>query len=206
MIVANVWDIIVSAVTIVEIMFYMILEYCLTIYLHRHRSLFLVWFSSAISHIGLYLYTFRMCWLPVGIYWPVLFWLNTMKFGVKKGWKSVVPLRLQGKSNLHFCLFPKVKSSYGSGSTPVYLNVYDLTPMNGYAYWAGFGIFHSGVEGRVIHSFCCPFHCYELFEVLSSSTCIHPTHCDTAHKVFHLSSRRIKVSHSHPLVTSNKRG
>ncbi|GFZ10297.1 PPPDE putative thiol peptidase family protein [Actinidia rufa] len=28
----------------------------------------------------------------------------------------------------------------------LYLNVYDLTPMNGYVYWAGFGIFHSGVE------------------------------------------------------------
>ncbi|XP_039015559.1 deSI-like protein At4g17486 [Hibiscus syriacus] len=30
--------------------------------------------------------------------------------------------------------------------TPVYLNVYDLTPTNGYFYWAGLGIFHSGVE------------------------------------------------------------
>ncbi|CAA0831578.1 PPPDE putative thiol peptidase family protein [Striga hermonthica] len=30
--------------------------------------------------------------------------------------------------------------------TPVYLNVYDLTPINGYVYWAGLGIFHSGVE------------------------------------------------------------
>ncbi|KAH9300816.1 hypothetical protein KI387_012399, partial [Taxus chinensis] len=29
---------------------------------------------------------------------------------------------------------------------PIYLNVYDLTPMNGYVYWAGLGIFHSGVE------------------------------------------------------------
>ncbi|WKA11014.1 hypothetical protein VitviT2T_028550 [Vitis vinifera] len=35
---------------------------------------------------------------------------------------------------------------YGHGSTPVYLNVYDLTPMNGYAYWVGLGIFHSVVE------------------------------------------------------------
>lgn len=33
------------------------------------------------------------------------------------------------------------------GSVPVYLNVYDLTPINGYAYWLGLGIYHSGVEG-----------------------------------------------------------
>ncbi|KAL3685788.1 hypothetical protein R1sor_003810 [Riccia sorocarpa] len=39
--------------------------------------------------------------------------------------------------------------SDGSGATshvPVYLNVYDLTPMNGYVYWVGMGIFHSGIE------------------------------------------------------------
>ncbi|XP_024033072.1 deSI-like protein At4g17486 isoform X2 [Morus notabilis] len=28
----------------------------------------------------------------------------------------------------------------------VVLNVYDLTPINGYTYWFGFGIFHSGIE------------------------------------------------------------
>ncbi|KAL9446057.1 hypothetical protein AB3S75_013852 [Citrus x aurantiifolia] len=70
-----------------------------------------------------------------------------MKFGLKKGWKSVVPLRLKGKSATRFCLFPKAKStSYSSGRAPVYLNVYDLTPMNGYVHWAGLGIYHSGVE------------------------------------------------------------
>ncbi|KAA8528627.1 hypothetical protein F0562_035982 [Nyssa sinensis] len=70
-----------------------------------------------------------------------------MKFGSKKGWRSIVPLRLRGKSATRFCLFSKVKpAGYGPGNTPVYLNVYDLTTMNGYAYWAGFGIFHSGVE------------------------------------------------------------
>lgn len=72
-----------------------------------------------------------------------------MKLGSKKGWKSIVPLRFRGKSKsaTRFCLFPKVKSSSLSpGHTPVYLNVYDLTPMNGYLYWAGLGIFHSGVE------------------------------------------------------------
>jgi hypothetical protein len=35
----------------------------------------------------------------------------------------------------------------GSGSVPVYLNVYDLTPFNGYAYWFGLGVYHSGVQG-----------------------------------------------------------
>ena len=34
-----------------------------------------------------------------------------------------------------------------AGLTPVYLNVYDLTPVNDYLYWFGIGIFHSGVEG-----------------------------------------------------------
>jgi len=34
------------------------------------------------------------------------------------------------------------------GSVPVYLNVYDLTPINGYAYWFGLGVYHSGVQGN----------------------------------------------------------
>ncbi|KDP38474.1 hypothetical protein JCGZ_04399 [Jatropha curcas] len=70
-----------------------------------------------------------------------------MKFGSRKGWKSIMPLRLKGKSATRFSLFPKQRSTgYGPGNAPVYLNVYDLTPMNGYVYWAGLGIFHSGVE------------------------------------------------------------
>lgn len=72
-----------------------------------------------------------------------------IKLGSKK-WKSIAP-HLKGKSpSPSFCLFSKSKSvNYGPGKTPVYLNVYDLTPMNGYVYWAGLGIFHSGVEGNV---------------------------------------------------------
>ncbi|KAM3226185.1 hypothetical protein ACQJBY_058701 [Aegilops geniculata] len=34
-------------------------------------------------------------------------------------------------------------------TTPVLLNVYDLTPVNDYLYWLGFGVFHSGIEGSV---------------------------------------------------------
>lgn len=30
--------------------------------------------------------------------------------------------------------------------THIYLNIYDLTPVNNYLYWFGFGIFHSGIE------------------------------------------------------------
>ncbi|KAI4311634.1 hypothetical protein MLD38_036515 [Melastoma candidum] len=55
-------------------------------------------------------------------------------------------------------LFP-LSSRSGSSSAPgeearggghgalLYLNVYDLTPLNDYLYWIGLGIFHSGIEG-----------------------------------------------------------
>ncbi|XP_048430257.1 LOW QUALITY PROTEIN: deSI-like protein At4g17486 [Pyrus x bretschneideri] len=70
-----------------------------------------------------------------------------MKSGPKDGWHSIMPLCLRGKAASHFCMFPNVKAAdYVKGSAPVYLNVYDLTPANGYVYWAGLGIFHSGVE------------------------------------------------------------
>ncbi|KAK9101781.1 hypothetical protein Sjap_019035 [Stephania japonica] len=36
--------------------------------------------------------------------------------------------------------------SGGGESFPVFLNVYDLSPINGYAYWLGLGVYHSGVE------------------------------------------------------------
>ncbi|GAU35978.1 hypothetical protein TSUD_207820 [Trifolium subterraneum] len=37
-------------------------------------------------------------------------------------------------------------------SSVVVLNVYDLTPINNYMYWFGFGIFHSGIEVYVCFS------------------------------------------------------
>lgn len=40
------------------------------------------------------------------------------------------------------------KRKPAGNSAPVYLNVYDLTPINGYAYWVGLGIYHSGVQGK----------------------------------------------------------
>nr|CAB3497347.1 unnamed protein product [Digitaria exilis]CAB3502316.1 unnamed protein product [Digitaria exilis] len=32
-------------------------------------------------------------------------------------------------------------------AAPVYLNIYDISPLNHYLYWFGLGIFHSGIEG-----------------------------------------------------------
>ncbi|KAL2927483.1 hypothetical protein RDABS01_019814 [Bienertia sinuspersici] len=66
---------------------------------------------------------------------------------MKRESKNGKPGRSKAKFASRFCMFPKVKSADSSpGFAPVYLNVYDLTPINGYMYWAGFGIFHTGVE------------------------------------------------------------
>ncbi|MQM14656.1 hypothetical protein Taro_047586 [Colocasia esculenta] len=37
-------------------------------------------------------------------------------------------------------------SGGNGGRTHLYLNVYDLTPVNNYLYWVGLGVFHSGIE------------------------------------------------------------
>lgn len=82
------------------------------------------------------------------------FWLyyqRNMKFELKKRWRAIAPHQLKNKSAGRFCLFPKSKSDRSDPrKAPVFLNVYDLTPMNGYVYWAGLGIFHSGVEGKLV--------------------------------------------------------
>ncbi|KAK1325969.1 DeSI-like protein [Acorus calamus] len=43
----------------------------------------------------------------------------------------------------------------GNARADLYLNVYDLTPINDYLYWFGFGIFHSGIEVAYIIVFKC---------------------------------------------------
>ncbi|KAG2723228.1 hypothetical protein I3843_02G138700 [Carya illinoinensis] len=43
-------------------------------------------------------------------------------------------------------LCTKASRENEAGTVPVYLNVYDLTPINGYAYWFGLGAYHSGVQ------------------------------------------------------------
>ncbi|KAF4353500.1 hypothetical protein F8388_013792 [Cannabis sativa] len=44
------------------------------------------------------------------------------------------------------CRMVLVQRKKNTGKVPVYLNVYDLTPINGYAYWLGLGVYHSGVQ------------------------------------------------------------
>lgn len=51
------------------------------------------------------------------------------------------------------CKIVSVTRKKRDGSVPVYLNVYDLTPINGYAYWVGLGIYHSGVQGELFSYF-----------------------------------------------------
>lgn len=43
-------------------------------------------------------------------------------------------------------LEPKKAKNGEESGTHVVVNVYDLTPINRYTYWFGFGIFHSGIE------------------------------------------------------------
>jgi hypothetical protein len=40
-----------------------------------------------------------------------------------------------------------------AAAVKVYLNIYDISPINNYLYWFGLGIFHSGVEGTY-HTLC----------------------------------------------------
>jgi hypothetical protein len=75
---------------------------------------------------------------------------KVMMLGSKKEGILSMPLQSGQKSASRFCLFSKVQSaSPPPGNTPVYLNVYDLTPVNGYVFWVGIGIFHSGIEGTI---------------------------------------------------------
>ncbi|KAJ0048539.1 hypothetical protein Pint_15810 [Pistacia integerrima] len=52
----------------------------------------------------------------------------------------------------------KEQTSGRSNRVALFLNVYDLTPVNNYLYWFGLGIFHSGIEVCLIKPRgCCPF-------------------------------------------------
>jgi len=70
--------------------------------------------------------------------------------GRRQHWNSCMlkPLRFKGKCG--FSMFSRMSTreivSVEEEAAHVYLNVYDLTQMNGYVYWAGLGVFHSGVE------------------------------------------------------------
>ncbi|KAJ0251283.1 DeSI-like protein [Hirschfeldia incana] len=56
--------------------------------------------------------------------------------------------------------------------TPVYLNVYDLTPVNNYLYWFGIGIFHSGIESHDLE------YCYGAHEYPTSGVYeVEPKNC-----------------------------
>ncbi|KAG6393174.1 hypothetical protein SASPL_147409 [Salvia splendens] len=41
---------------------------------------------------------------------------------------------------------PREQKNSNISLAPLYLNVYDLTPINNYLYWVGCGVFHSGIE------------------------------------------------------------
>lgn len=75
---------------------------------------------------------------------PFILFTFSMNSGPKNGRQSASRCKVA----LRFCMIPKVQAADCSpGNTSVYLNVYDLTPVNGYIYWAGLGVFHTGVEG-----------------------------------------------------------
>uniref|UniRef100_A0A2P2IPB3 Uncharacterized protein n=1 Tax=Rhizophora mucronata TaxID=61149 RepID=A0A2P2IPB3_RHIMU len=86
-----------------------------------------------------------------------------------------VSLAAWGRLNM---LCSKTLSSDDGGSVPVHLNVYDLTPINGYAYWLGLGVYHSGVQGQCFFLFIFSYMVtefswvFELYSVLDHLRCI----------------------------------
>ncbi|KAH0863239.1 hypothetical protein HID58_080450 [Brassica napus] len=95
---------------------------------------------------------------------------------------TVVPgLSLVGILRLSQMWVPTLSSSSCSSDentgeearlTPVYLNVYDLTPVNNYLYWFGIGIFHSGIESHGLE------YCYGAHEYPTSGVYeVEPKNC-----------------------------
>jgi hypothetical protein len=92
------------------------------------------------------------------------------------------------KPSGNFCLFSKVQSaSPPPGNTLVYLNVYDLTPVNGYVYWAGLGIFHSGIEGMMSYKFPLFFLMFSYGQHYFSSCKRFNSYCTSRMMIFGLS-------------------
>ncbi|KAB5564128.1 hypothetical protein DKX38_004182 [Salix brachista] len=63
----------------------------------------------------------------------------------------------------------KEQSNGGSSRVMLYLNIYDLTPINNYLYWFGLGIFHSGIEGLRLEGYEQMHHCYALLHLSPSN-------------------------------------
>ncbi|KAE9609262.1 hypothetical protein Lal_00020674 [Lupinus albus] len=70
------------------------------------------------------------------------------------------------------CKLVAVPPKKKRGTVPVYLNVYDLTPINGYAYWFGLGVYHSGVQ---VHGIEYGFGAHE--HDISGIFEVQPRHC-----------------------------
>ncbi|KAL8205254.1 hypothetical protein R6Q57_008805 [Mikania cordata] len=78
-----------------------------------------------------------------------------------RGMKSkIVPYYMNGNPSSLFCILPRDDSSrfYPPGTTPVYLNVYDISTINTCISWTGIGAFHTGLE---VHGVEYGFGCHQ---------------------------------------------
>lgn len=85
-------------------------------------------------------------------FWCLRWWASDKELG--RNWRTVdwgtmrlFPLNSSASSSSSL---DKEQSNGVSNRARLYLNVYDLTPVNNYLYWFGLGIFHSGIEGDVL--------------------------------------------------------
>lgn len=82
-------------------------------------------------------------------------WILEYKYSDRGSWgvgnlveMRLFPLGSSSNSGMENQLSDRVKKNQAL----LFLNVYDLTPVNDYLYWFGVGIFHSGIEGSwVVH-------------------------------------------------------
>lgn len=66
-----------------------------------------------------------------------------MYLGFLSGFSEILEMGAETNSNSA----SECDVNNNNSETQVMLNVYDLTPMNNYTSFFGFGIFHSGIEG-----------------------------------------------------------